>query len=51
MQCEQNSLIVFVHTPEGLMNKVREIITSNKEDVGENRFHHISWHLNGRKEE
>ena len=47
--CDENSLIVFVHCPEGLKEKVREVINENKEEVGENRFRHISWHLDGRK--
>jgi hypothetical protein len=46
--CGENSLIVFVHTPEGLKPIVREVMKKNKEEVGENRFRHILWHLNGR---
>lgn len=47
--CDENSLIVFVHCPEGLKERVREVINENKEKVGGNRFRHISWHLDGRK--
>ena len=46
--CGENSLIVFVHSPEGLKPIVREVINKNKEEVGENRFRHIMWHLDGR---
>jgi len=47
--CDQNSLFVFVHTPEGLMSKVSEVVNINKEKIGENRMRHIGWHLNGRE--
>lgn len=47
-QCDQNSLIVFVHCPDGLKDTVRSVILKNKQGVGENRFRHISWHLDGR---
>ncbi len=47
-KCGQNSLIIFVHTPEGLHSKVSEIINLNTEKIGENRMQHINWHLGGR---
>ncbi len=47
-QCNENSLLVFVHCPNGLKEKVRVVIEDNKEGVGKNRFRHISWHLDGR---
>jgi len=47
--CDENSLFIFVHCPDGLKEKVRKVITEHKEAVGENRFRHISWHLDGRK--
>lgn len=47
-QCNQNSLLVFVHCPDGLKEKVRMVIDKNQEGVGKNRFRHISWHLDGR---
>lgn len=47
-KCGHNSLIVFVHCPDGLKSKVAEIIEINRTGVGENRYRHISWHVNGR---
>jgi len=48
-KCDQNSLIVFVHAPEGLKDQVQEVIDANQLKVGENRMRHINWHLNGRE--
>lgn len=47
--CNLNSLIVFVHSPDGLKECVRSIVEANKAGVGDARYRHILWHLDGRE--
>ena len=47
-KCDENSLVIFVHCPDGLKEKVSEVVEKNRDAIGENRYSHISWHLKGR---
>lgn len=48
-QCDQNSLSIFVHTPQPLFDTVRAVVEANKDVIDGNRLRHIDWHLNGRE--
>lgn len=51
--CFEESLIVFVHTPyeTELVEQVKQALESRKEFIDSERYRHIMWHLNGRKDE
>lgn len=48
LECYQKSLIIFVHTPNGLIDVVSLFVEKHKALIPENNYQHILWHLQGR---
>ena len=51
LECLKNqSLLPFVHATEPFYASVRKCIDKHKDFIGFNRYRHIRWNLDGRKE-
>ena len=48
LECFQKSLIVFVHTPQSLIDDVSIFVEKHKALIPKNNYQHIIWHLRGR---
>lgn len=49
--CAYRSFMVFLHTPEELLDEVRVLVEKGQEHIGEGQYNHLMWHLKGRHPE